>query len=202
MDAPPRDSDGDGIANRDDRCPTEAETVNGVDDDDGCPEQNPTLTVQVLMDGAPVKSATVTLDGPAPQTLEYQGLPIPLEVPPQSIWKAQATSGACASGEKIVQLDMDDDALDVEIAFVPAALLRFVVTDADGEPVPDVQVALEADDPLCLTTSELTLADGTGVQDVGATTYRLTIDALGHQVEERTVTAELGQEVLVEVQLR
>jgi OOP family OmpA-OmpF porin len=35
------DSDGDGIPDRLDRCPTERETVNGVADDDGCPEPDP-----------------------------------------------------------------------------------------------------------------------------------------------------------------
>ena len=35
------DSDGDGIPDKQDACPTEAETVNGIDDDDGCPELDP-----------------------------------------------------------------------------------------------------------------------------------------------------------------
>jgi OOP family OmpA-OmpF porin len=35
------DTDGDGIPDRLDRCPTERETVNGVADDDGCPEVDP-----------------------------------------------------------------------------------------------------------------------------------------------------------------
>ena len=33
------DRDGDGLADRDDLCPTEPETVNGLEDDDGCPDQ-------------------------------------------------------------------------------------------------------------------------------------------------------------------
>jgi len=36
-----RDSDGDGIVDRLDSCPTEPETFNGVADDDGCPEPDP-----------------------------------------------------------------------------------------------------------------------------------------------------------------
>ena len=38
---PDRDSDGDGIPDRLDKCPNTAETVNGVDDGDGCPEPDP-----------------------------------------------------------------------------------------------------------------------------------------------------------------
>ena len=38
---PDRDSDNDGIFDRLDACPQEAEVVNGVDDGDGCPEQDP-----------------------------------------------------------------------------------------------------------------------------------------------------------------
>ncbi len=36
--ARPRDTDGDGIVDREDRCVTEPETVNRFDDDDGCPD--------------------------------------------------------------------------------------------------------------------------------------------------------------------
>jgi OOP family OmpA-OmpF porin len=36
-----KDSDGDGIPDRIDACPNQAETVNGVADDDGCPESDP-----------------------------------------------------------------------------------------------------------------------------------------------------------------
>ena len=35
------DSDGDGIPDRLDKCPNQAETVNGVEDQDGCPEADP-----------------------------------------------------------------------------------------------------------------------------------------------------------------
>ncbi len=35
------DTDGDGIPDRLDKCPTQRETVNGVEDDDGCPEPDP-----------------------------------------------------------------------------------------------------------------------------------------------------------------
>jgi OOP family OmpA-OmpF porin len=39
--APDRDSDNDGLPDRLDACPQEAEVVNGVDDGDGCPEHDP-----------------------------------------------------------------------------------------------------------------------------------------------------------------
>jgi OOP family OmpA-OmpF porin len=35
------DTDGDGLPDRLDTCPNEAETVNGIEDDDGCPEPDP-----------------------------------------------------------------------------------------------------------------------------------------------------------------
>jgi OOP family OmpA-OmpF porin len=38
---PDRDSDADGIPDKLDRCPQQAETVNGIEDDDGCPEADP-----------------------------------------------------------------------------------------------------------------------------------------------------------------
>jgi hypothetical protein len=35
---PDRDTDGDGISDSKDACPTIPETINGIDDADGCPE--------------------------------------------------------------------------------------------------------------------------------------------------------------------
>ena len=37
---PDADEDGDGLVDEEDKCPTEAETKNGIDDDDGCPEMD------------------------------------------------------------------------------------------------------------------------------------------------------------------
>ncbi|HEY5949238.1 MAG TPA: outer membrane beta-barrel protein [Kofleriaceae bacterium] len=38
---PDRDSDSDGIIDRLDKCPQQAEVINGIEDDDGCPEADP-----------------------------------------------------------------------------------------------------------------------------------------------------------------
>ena len=40
-----RDNDGDGIPDASDRCPNEAETVNGIADQDGCPEDTAAIEV-------------------------------------------------------------------------------------------------------------------------------------------------------------
>lgn len=42
---PLRDTDHDGIPDIEDKCPTEPETINGVDDDDGCPDVGQGVTV-------------------------------------------------------------------------------------------------------------------------------------------------------------
>lgn len=41
-----RDTDGDGVPDRADRCPNEAETRNGVADDDGCPESTAAISLE------------------------------------------------------------------------------------------------------------------------------------------------------------
>ena len=41
MPAPPRDTDGDGIVDQDDKCPLKPETRNGYEDEDGCPDKIP-----------------------------------------------------------------------------------------------------------------------------------------------------------------
>jgi parallel beta-helix repeat protein len=55
------DSDGDGIADRDDACPTQAETVNGYQDSDGCPDSVPTVSGGGGGGGAAAKPRIVLL---------------------------------------------------------------------------------------------------------------------------------------------
>ena len=45
----PVDTDGDGITDSNDKCPTQAETVNGFKDTDGCPDVIPTNTTQLKL---------------------------------------------------------------------------------------------------------------------------------------------------------
>ena len=40
---PEEDNDGDGVVDASDKCPNEAEKINGVDDDDGCPDKGESL---------------------------------------------------------------------------------------------------------------------------------------------------------------
>jgi outer membrane protein OmpA-like peptidoglycan-associated protein len=44
--APPPDTDGDGLIDADDRCPTQPETANGFEDTDGCPDEIPAAVKQ------------------------------------------------------------------------------------------------------------------------------------------------------------
>ena len=48
------DEDGDGIEDRDDKCPSESETFNGVDDTDGCPDKGDAL-VELVIDKRIIK---------------------------------------------------------------------------------------------------------------------------------------------------
>ncbi len=48
-----KDADGDGIVDKDDKCPFEPETYNGIDDEDGCPE--PAKVVVVSSNPPPVE---------------------------------------------------------------------------------------------------------------------------------------------------
>jgi outer membrane protein OmpA-like peptidoglycan-associated protein len=81
-DCPELDLDGDGVINRKDRCPTEAEDRDGFDDDDGCPDPDndgdrvPDAEDECPIDygprsnkGCPVKVADRDYDG-TPDTLD------------------------------------------------------------------------------------------------------------------------------------
>ncbi|MBX2799967.1 MAG: OmpA family protein [Myxococcales bacterium] len=61
-----RDADGDGIKDKDDKCPDEAENFNGIEDDDGCPDQDPNLglvrVIVVDQDDQPIRRSSARVD--------------------------------------------------------------------------------------------------------------------------------------------
>jgi hypothetical protein len=61
---PNPDQDFDGIPDRDDHCPTEAEDPDGYADDDGCNDRSYTADFTVLGTDDASLDATITLDGP------------------------------------------------------------------------------------------------------------------------------------------
>lgn len=66
------DADDDGIANRKDACPDQAEVFNGHADDDGCPDELGILVVTVKdLHGEPVQGAAVSVGDSDKQTDPY-----------------------------------------------------------------------------------------------------------------------------------
>jgi outer membrane protein OmpA-like peptidoglycan-associated protein len=69
----PADTDGDGIADADDACPTEAEVYNGLDDEDGCPDVQ---EVVVISCPGPSHTKEIVLFGKGTAKMESSSLPI------------------------------------------------------------------------------------------------------------------------------
>ena len=71
---PDPDNDGDGIADADDACPDEAETMNGYEDGDGCPDSKPAVAVEqgksIVLEGVTFATGSARLTESSRATLD------------------------------------------------------------------------------------------------------------------------------------
>src|SRR5690606_17199299 len=82
-----KDTDGDGLFDDDDACPTEPETVNGFEDDDGCPDEEPVVAA-VEPEPEPVVVApepVVVAPEPEPEPVVVAPEPEPVVVAPEPV---------------------------------------------------------------------------------------------------------------------
>lgn len=96
------DSDGDGIADRDDKCPNDAETFNGFEDEDGCPDR-----CRLYVTGDPVvvgpirfSAGGTTIDASADVVIE--GVAGLLQAQPEIVSvQIEGHAGASESGDPL-----------------------------------------------------------------------------------------------------
>lgn len=188
-----RDRDGDGIIDALDQCPKAPERRNGLLDDDGCPDRRPVLAVRPVFDDVTIEGADITLEGPVQRSWTSTSLPNDLEVDPGSVWKARATKGACLVGEQIGSIGDDDHDLDIPMERVGNAILRILVLDRNGDPVPAARVELTSADPFCVPASFVTV-DGSGVAEIRVGPGEHEVRGFAGEVSDtQTYTAREGE---------
>ncbi len=123
LENPDPDTDGDGLSDSIDECPTEPEDVDTVLDDDGCPDAPTPVTVNVVdADGKTIDDATIEL--PAESPLE------------PGTYTAKATADGYRPGEAIFEVGPAEEAKTITLPLeLITGTVSVKVIDAAGEPV-------------------------------------------------------------------
>jgi outer membrane protein OmpA-like peptidoglycan-associated protein len=201
--AGPRDRDADGIPDKVDACHLEPEVFNGYVDEDGCPDALARLDVIVRYDGAPAPDADLTITGPGVQEQhKTTDAPLTREVVPDSAWEARATRGPCLVGEGKQVVPAGNHTLVVDLVLAPAAAVRFLVTDPEGQPVPGARMLWDSPTPECLPAPPELGPDGRARADIGVGEHKVVIGAPGYRVAEVPVYASRGDDLEVIVKLQ
>ena len=202
---PDVDSDGDGILDKDDRCPKEPEDKDGFQDADGCPDLPTRLAGHVTdPDGRPIAKAAVKIeqldaagkpaielvtgdDGAFATTLDGGAIHLSAQAPEYQPGTAEVRVTPGTPGTVDVKL----------VRAVRQGQLRGEVLSYDGKPLA-ATISVTGK-----TTSKATAdADGRYTVDLPEGAYEVEIEAPGFVTQRRTVSVKLDGVTVLNVDLR
>ncbi len=196
---PRRDADPIGAIDVRDKCPLEAEVINGWLDDDGCADELASLAVSVIADGRALTGAAVTVTGPQGETTFTSGVS-PYAIPsavPGTRWSARATAGPCLEGSAEVEVKSGGTELIVPLSRFEGTV-RVEVVDATGMFLPDATAEWASGAPACLPTQTMwRIPVGTSTGPVGTGTHRVVVKAPGYTLADLPVSVSTGRETVV-----
>ncbi len=181
-----RDRDMDGLVDREDSCPDEAEDLDGYLDDDGCPEGTPVRVVVQDAAGQELTEPRWSLGGQSGlsgELIELDAGSWPLSVGGGD-WQQQERSVEVPSGGEFT--------LTVELAAVPGSL-RVNAVDGDGKTVDGSFWRAEGTDLPPHETGQL--------HELPPGEYTVLVIASGYKPARQTVTVTKESEQVVELQL-
>lgn len=196
----PADDDEDGIPDREDNCPTIAETRNGYADEDGCPDYLSFVTVQATHAGRVLPYAEFWMrhDG---RSYVANGPAMSLEnlVPGDAI--DVAARHACLGGEGTVRAGTDPVGMRLALYPERTSPVTFRVTDGEGEPL-DAFLLWNGSQPAACGPLEVRqpVVDGAAVADLGLGVHTWTIRKRGRTATGSFTITEAGP-VVVDVVL-
>lgn len=205
MQAPvPKDIDMDGILNKDDACPEEAETVNGHKDEDGCPDELGKVMVVVEHDSHILRGADLEVTGPDDSQSVVTGVePLLIEAMPGTLWMANAVYGSCLTGKADVQARDGKVDLIVDMEIGEKAWISYVVRAEDGSPIPHATTRYLSQEPECIPKESLSLDnDGAGSEEVGAGRHTVIIEAPEFALFRGEIQVTPGSDQVIEVTLK
>ncbi|MFT4623478.1 MAG: OOP family OmpA-OmpF porin [Myxococcota bacterium] len=201
--AAPPDSDPIGTVVVHDKCPAEAEVVNGWRDDDGCPDSLAALQVNVVWRGQPMPGAALTITGPNGVQDAVSSIGgTSLEALPGSSWHAIATlEAACLAGQGSATAADGPTELRVTLDRVAEANVRVEVITPDGSVPEGATVTMISSNVACVPAGLQTLNAGVGSFGVGRGTHTVLVQVPGYAVYQEEVTLVPGAEAVVRVNL-
>ncbi|MFT4625777.1 MAG: hypothetical protein ACI8PZ_004448, partial [Myxococcota bacterium] len=152
------DRDLDGLVDRDDRCPVQAEDVDGFDDGDGCPDRDTAVRFAATdTEGAAVVNPFVTITGPQDAVAEGDALAARLH---PGIYDVEATAdGYDTLRTQFVVMD-SGESLDVALQLTAkVGGVRVWAVDPSGRRV-EAQVAISGNGPVSADGSAVNLPIG------------------------------------------
>lgn len=194
------DPDLDGFGCGDDRCPDEAEVVNGWNDTDGCPDALSSLSVLVLdPDGNPTPGATIQLDGTDASSTDAQGnAAIEGRMPGSRVTLGVAcpVGMEMASDPEPIDLVEGETARTVRLAWRPGAVE--VVAKSNQGAILDATVSLRGPAP----HPDVALgADGQEVFVLDPGVWTLLVSAEAFGIERREVEIQPNERSLVVIEV-
>lgn len=195
----PRDSDGDGLEDKVESCPTEAETPNGYRDQDGCPDTLPQVEFVARRGDQDEPAAALTLTRPDGTVAQGIGRMVASGLPGET-YKISAKFGACYGGSAEANLPVEGSLLvTVPVARQDAELV-VTVTDGVGRPLDGAEVRYLLEDDACAPT-DTSISNGKAIHTIGAGPFTIFVTAPGYGVHQATLTLTPGQRELVDAKL-
>ncbi len=203
---PPPDTDGDGIVDPLDACPTEPEVVNAYRDDDGCPDALARLSIRALYDGVPVPDAALELTFPAEERTQRG---IAAEEPwvvdrqiPGTMVELSADGGPCLAGGLMRELAEGDNTLDVLLRPQRPAVVRYEVLDEDGGPVAGAAATWRVETSGCAEPGGYEVLPTGTIHPIGPGRHTVFVEAEGYRVYRGEVVVKPGGELTVRAVMR
>ena len=197
--APPadKDTDSDGIFDRDDACIDQPESMNGFQDDDGCPEQLPMLTLRAELDGEGVDDAVLeaTVDGEAVSGTGELALAV---IPGKQV-TVSAVAGECLRASRELTSGEVAAAVAIDLERVLGSV-EVTVANEQGDALVGAQVKYMVDDQRCLP-EDRAVPEGKATHAAGPGAYQVFVTAAGYGVHQQEVTVVEGETVKVEAVL-
>jgi hypothetical protein len=191
----PADRDGDGLDDRADACPGEAESVNAYRDDDGCPDLLPRIVFTAEQDDAPSEAFTLEVTSPAGARTRGQGQ-VGVSGLPGDVVTAAVRAAGCQGGQITARMP-PQGTLEVAVPIARQdAQLTIRVQDAAGRPLEMAEARYLVEDEAC-APEDRAITAGRGVHQVGAGPLTVYVTAPGYGVHEQTLSPAPGAHVVI-----
>ena len=193
-----RDSDRDGIIDRDDACVNEPETVNEYKDKDGCPDQLAAIDLRVTLDGQPFAGAELRVKSPDGEQLVGRVDRSSHTGKPGDKWVGVASWGSCYGGRGKAEVVEGPNSIEVPLARDREGTVA-VTVKREGQPVAGAAVRVQSDKNQECGTSEVarTGEDGKAMIALGAGEHVIIVEAdESASVRREMVIADKDEKVL------